>query len=115
MAISEFEMKKTELLVSRFIEKRRPPARVRAQLDFGFRITGQSVELFEIRPKWNDPDSKMENGIAKATYVKSRKVWKIFWLRSDLKWHGYDPVPEVKHLEDFLKVVEEDENACFWG
>ena len=115
MAILEFEIKKTELLVSRFIEQRRPPAHVRAQLDLGFRITGQSVELFEVSPKRDDPNLKTEHGIAKATYVKSKKVWKIFWFKSDLKWHGYDPEPEVKHLEDFLTVVDEDKNACFWG
>jgi hypothetical protein len=35
--------------------------------------------------------------------------------RLHLKWHRYDPDPEVKTLDEFLEVVENDEFACFWG
>ena len=38
-----------------------------------------------------------------------------FWQRADLKWHGYEPRPEVARLEQFLALVEEDEYACFFG
>jgi hypothetical protein len=33
----------------------------------------------------------------------------VFWMRSDLKWHGYEPVPEVRSLAEFLAVVGRDE------
>jgi hypothetical protein len=32
-----------------------------------------------------------------------------------MKWHGYEPVPQVDTLQEFLELVEEDEFACFWG
>ncbi len=115
MAISEFEIKKCESIISKFIEKRRPPAHIRDQVDLGFRIKDQSVEIFEIRPQWNNPAVKIEEGIAKATYVKSKKILRVLWKMSDLKWHRYQPKSEVRFLEDFVSIVDEDKNSCFWG
>lgn len=59
--------------------------------------------------------SQMESPVAKASYVKTQGIWKIFWQRADLKWHRYEPTPAVETLEEFLAVVEKDEYACFWG
>ncbi|MCB1667127.1 MAG: DUF3024 domain-containing protein [Porticoccaceae bacterium] len=115
MAISEFEEKRCEREVKKFMEAKRPPPHVRNQLDFGYRIENQSVEMFEIRPEWGNPEKIMQIPFAKATYVKKAKIWKIYWQRQDLKWHSYQPVPEVEFLEDFLAVVSEDKHGCFFG
>ncbi len=115
MALSEFEIKKIEKEVGAFIEKRRPSPHIRGQVDLGYRVSGQSVEIFEIRPRWDDPEEKIEEAVAKATYVKTQKVWKVYWQRADLKWHRYDPDPEVKTLAEVLRLVDEDEYACFFG
>jgi len=115
MPLSEFETKKYEKLVSAFVEKRRPPAHVRKELDLGFRVKGQSVEIFEIRPLWRQPGKIIEEAVAKATFVKTQEIWKVYWQRADLKWHRYDPDPEVKSLEEFLAIVDKDEYACFFG
>jgi len=53
--------------------------------------------------------------IAKATYVKNKKIWKLYWQRADMKWYGYEPEAEVKSVEEFLEVVEADKHACFYG
>ena len=115
MAISEFETKRYEKIVGQYIEKRRPPAHVRNQVDLDFRVEGQSVIIFEIREIWNQKDKKVELPIAKATYIKKSNSWKLYWQRADLKWHRYEPTPEVKIIEEFLEVVENDKYACFWG
>ena len=115
MAISEFEEKRCEKLMREYIETRRPPAHMRKEIDLSFRVKDQSVEIFEIRPLWNDPEKIIEGAIAKATYVKSKKLWKLYWQRADLKWHSYEPVPEVKTLEEFINVVEKDKYSCFYG
>lgn len=115
MAISEFEIKRYEKELEKFLEENRPPAHVREQVDLAYRISGQSVEIFEIRAGIRDPSQKTEISVAKSTYVKSQKIWKVYWMRQDLKWHRYPPVPQVKHLEEFLKLVKEDANACFFG
>ena len=115
MALSEFETKRVEKLASAYIDRVRPPAHIRDQVDLAFRISDQSLELFEIRPLWNDPSTKIEESQAKTTYVKKSSVWKIYWMRADLKWHGYEPVPEVVMLEEFFEIVEEDTYGCFKG
>ncbi len=115
MALSEFEAKKIEKEVGAFVEKRRPPPHIRPELDLGFRVKGQSVEIFEIRPLWNNPKERIEEPVAKATYVKTQRVWKVYWQRADLKWHRYDPDPEVDTLSEFLDLVDRDECACFFG
>jgi hypothetical protein len=37
------------------------------------------------------------------------------WQRADLKWHSYQPSPEVASVEEFLDVVQHDEYGCFFG
>lgn len=115
MALSEFELKRVEKLASKFVESHRPPAHIRSQLDIGFRISGQSLELFEIRPRWDNPSEILEQDFAKTTFIKKSKSWKIYWIRQDLKWHRYDPVPDVSNLEEFFSLVSEDAYACFRG
>ncbi|SDP07433.1 DUF3024 domain-containing protein [Desulforhopalus singaporensis] len=115
MAISEFEIRRIEKLIGGLVEKRRPAPHIRSKLDIGFRVTGQSFEIFTVRPRWDKPEKTMEELVAKATYVKSRKTWKLFWMRADLKWHSYPPLAETKHLEDVLREIDDDPNGCFWG
>jgi len=109
--IAEF----TGMIEDYFWSRRRPPLNLRDKIREGQRITDNAVELFFVRPLWNDPERQVEEPIAKARYVKSRDVWKIYWMRADCKWHSYPPVPEVKTFEEFLFLVEEDANACFFG
>ena len=116
MALAEIELARVRRAMDSFLQRRRPPAHIRPTLDLGFRITGQSVEIFEIRPAWRGPtDEKRESPVAKATYVRSRGVWRVFWQRRDLKWHSYDPEPEVKSVEEFASLVDDDVHACFFG
>ena len=115
MASSEFEIKRIEKLVGQYVESRRPAAHMRSQLDISFRMTGQSVEIVEVRPQWNDPTKKIEGSIAKATFVKSQKLWKLYWMRADGKWHAYQPFPSSASLEKILETIDQDPHGCFWG
>jgi hypothetical protein len=98
MAFSELELKRCERDLAHFLERRRPPPHIRPQLDLGYRIKGQSVEIFEIRPDWRNPAEKTETPVAKATFVRTRDSWRIYWMRRDLKWHGYEPNYEARSL-----------------
>jgi hypothetical protein len=116
MALSEIEVARVKKALEAFMQIRRPPLHIRAKLDLGYRISGQSVEIFEIRPAWRGlPLERHESAVAKATFVRSQNVWRVFWQRRDLKWHGYGPASEVKSIEDFLTIVAEDAHACFFG
>jgi hypothetical protein len=49
MALTEFEAARVKKVVGAFIEERRPPPDIRSKVDLGYRLSGQSVEIFEIR------------------------------------------------------------------
>ena len=115
MALSEFEEKRIQKIMDVFIERHRPSIEIRDQLDHAYTFKGQSIEIYELRPYWNDPSDQIESPIAKITYVKSKKNWKLFWQRADQKWHGYEPHPVFKTLEECLDVIDKDEYCCFWG
>jgi Protein of unknown function (DUF3024) len=112
----QVEVARVKRALDSFMQTRRPPPHIRPKLDLGYRISGQSVEIFEIRHAWRGlPHERHESAVAKATFVRSRNVWRVFWQRRDLKWHGYEPVNEVRSIDDFLSVVAEDRHACFFG
>ena len=115
MALTEIELRRSEKALAQFLERRRPPEHIRDQLDIEYRMNGHSVEIFEVRPDWQDKSKKMESPVAKATFVRTRNRWRVFWMRRDLKWHGYEPNLEVHSLEAFLNVVARDEYCCFFG
>lgn len=115
MALNDIERKRIEMTVGAFIEKRRPAPHIRPKLDFGLRVSGQSVELFEIRPQWDRPEVMRESSFAKATFVRTQGIWKVYWKRADLKWHSYGLTPEVATIGGFLAVVQDDEYGCFFG
>jgi hypothetical protein len=115
MSFTELEQKRHAKVVEAYVESRRPPPHIRSQLDLSYRIHGQSVEIFETRPAYDDPSKTTENPVAKATYVKRAEAWRIYWQRADLEWHRYEPRPSAGSIEEFLEVVEEDEYCCFFG
>ncbi|WP_367391494.1 DUF3024 domain-containing protein [Lewinella sp. LCG006] len=102
-------------LLERYIENKRPPLEIRDQLDIGYRKEGQAFEVFEIRPNWMDNSIKMEIPVAKARYVKSRSVWRLYWMRGNLKWDFYEPAGEMTSLSEVLEVIDADTHGCFWG
>ena len=115
MAFPKAEIERLDGILTAYLERTRPPASVETKIGYGFSISGQSVQLNVIRPRWKHPEQKMVSSFAKATYVTTRNLWKVYWMRADLKWHRYPAAPSVSTLEDFLAVVSEDVYGCFRG
>lgn len=115
MAFSELETKRCERDIVRFMERRRPPLHIRPLLDLGSRITGQSVAIFEVRPRWDREAEILEIPVAKVTYVRTKGMWRIFWMRKDRRWHAYQPHAEARSLAEALAIVDRDEHCCFFG
>ena len=115
MAFTLEQIASIESAMADFLTKHRPPAEIRDKVDLGWRIEKQSVVIFNIRPFLRDENQKIEEPAAKATYNGKTNRWKIYWMRADLKWHSYPPYPEAVFFDEFLSVVDEDENCCFWG
>jgi len=115
MAFTKTETAHIEDAMAEFLAKNRPPEKLRAKLDIAYRIKGQSVIIYELRPIWDDSSEIIEGSVAKATYVRRESRWRIYWRRADMKWHYYYPQAEALFFEEFLALVEDDAEACFWG
>lgn len=112
MAFSEIELDDINKKIGAYVSRIRPKPEIRSKLDIAYKIYDQSVEIYEIREAMNG--GKLESPIAKTTYVRKDNAWKVFWMRQDLKWHGYD-TKSVKSISKFIELVEKDEFCCFWG
>lgn len=115
MGKGELQLSEITAVMEDYLSRNRPFEEIRHELDLAYRVEGQSVFIFEIRPRPDKKNLKMEIPIAKATYVKSKDVWKVFWMRANMLWFSYEPNPTVKTLRDFTEVVEADELYCFFG
>ncbi len=102
-------------VMENYVIKIRPPEKIRHKLDINYKIEGQNVILFEIRPMFKHPELTTESAYAKATYLKNKNKWNIYWMRSNLKWESYDPCPQVGTLREYVELVEEDAMHCFKG
>jgi len=79
MSFNELETQKIKNVIeAELMAKRRPPMEIRSQVDLNYRLEKQSVIIFETRQHWADSNHQIESEIAKITYVKSRKLWKLF-------------------------------------
>lgn len=115
MAFTEFDMSEITSALDAFMTRRRPPPHLRAQLDLRYRVTGHSIEIFEVRPAWRDPSTIQETPCAKTIFVRTRNVWRLYWMRQDLKWHRYGEVPDATGLIELLRVIDDDAYGCFFG
>jgi hypothetical protein len=114
VAISEFELFKVEAIAKKFCGGRNrhfPPE----QLYIDYKMEEQTLYILEVRPKWNDPTEKTELFVAKFTYVKKDKIWKLYWQRQNMKWQQYEPNGINQHLEPLIQIISEDPQGCFWG
>ena len=97
------------------VEMMRPPLHIRPKLDVGYSFEKYSLELFEIRPDWKDKSVIRKHSFAKAKFIKSQNVWRIYWKRASGKWELYEEEPEVVDVTEFFRIVNEDKLNVFMG
>lgn len=115
MSLSDIERKRCEHALQAFLQKRRPAPHLRGKVDIEFHIQNQSVEIFETRADRRGGSERIVHPFAKATFVRTTGVWRVFWRRADGKWHRYGPCPEVNSIERFVMLVDGDEYGCYFG
>jgi len=115
MAFTDVERAENLATLKWFIEHRRPPEHLRSQVDFGYSVEGHIVDIFEVRPEWEDKTSTRHTPLARVRFFRTRGRWKLYWMRSDLKWHSYQPSELHKSLRSALHVVDADAYGCFFG
>lgn len=105
-----------EKIIEKFVDSLRPEdLEVRKEVDIGYSYDGQILELYEIRPQWNNPENILHHPFAKIRFYKSRKTWNLYWMRASGKYELYEPYPESSHLSSLLDVIKEDKHFCFFG
>ncbi len=98
-----------------FIDSIRPPEDIREQLDVGYTFENNTLEIFEIRPRWDKQDEKVHTPVVKTQFVKTREVWVIYWMGKGGKWEKYPPKPEVDSIRDVFETLKNDHSGHFWG
>ena len=114
MAFTDLEKKQVDSIMQKFWHKHRPPEHARHQVQLSYEIKNQSVEVFLIRVFGQDKSQTVREPIIKATYVKKLGIWKIYWLRDNMRWYLYEPFPEAVDLETVLQIVVDDYYGCYW-
>ena len=115
MAFNDIERARNLASLKWFLEQRRPPEHIRPQLDIGYAIEGHAVDIFEIRPDWQDKSTTTHSPVARVKYVRSTDQWRLYWMRPDLKWHSYEPSATHPSLRSALGVINADACCCFFG
>lgn len=114
MAFDDLEQRRIEGQVGALCKRRSPP-HLREELSLQYRISGHEIEVFERRPDWRGSGPPTESPVAKLRFLRSTGEWRLYWMRADLKWHGYEPLPASFDLEELVREIDEDPNACFFG
>ena len=80
-------------------------------------VRGTSVTIVECRPPWRadlGPDwSRIP--IAQLRYDPTRIAWALYWRDRNLRWHRYDRIAPVSHVDPLLAEIDADPTAIFWG
>jgi hypothetical protein len=93
------------------------PADVRDKLRIECDVSGRDVVIVERRPPWG-PEAGPEwttTPVALLRYLKSRRVWRLYWRGSDERWHEYPELPFSASVEELLHELDRDPTALFWG
>ena len=67
--LDEVELARVRRAMDAFMQQRRPPPHIRSKVDLGFRVIGQSIEIFETRPSWQGQRIGMRDSRTRATHI----------------------------------------------
>ena len=114
MAFSEIELKRVERVVGDLCHRRNRPE-FKDELSLDYQIKGHDVVLLERRPSWGLSGGVTDTPVAKLKFVRTSDEWRLYWMKRDLKWHGYDILPSSRDLETLVTEIDQDPHCCFFG
>lgn len=115
MAFNVLEVQRIGKAVDAFVAKKKIELAESGETGLVFKIEGRSVIISEVLADVYDAAKYIEMPVAKAVYVKLSGKWKIYWMDRSLRWKSYHPEPAVDRIEDFIKILDDDDFAYFWG
>ncbi|HEM8127285.1 DUF3024 domain-containing protein [Providencia rettgeri] len=89
----------------------RPPMHIRNEYDLVYEIQDQTVIIKEVR---FTVERYVDVFVAKITFNREQKGWKLFGMNSAGEWEGMfsDLIPT---FSDAIQVVEDDDIGIFFG
>lgn len=115
MAFTTEELGNIDIVVGQWCLQKVPP-QLKNKIDYDYEVEGQAVTLFEVRPLWRgQPNERTRSAFAKFRYIKTGKVWNIYWMRHNGKWDLYVPASKACTIEEALDIIRFDTYGCFFG
>jgi hypothetical protein len=117
VAFTELELRRIDRVIGGLCRRRSRPE-FADRLRLAYEVDGHAVSIYEERAPWDGRGGDWTRmGVARFRYTRSTGVWKLYWMRRDLKWHAYELDPSVApiDLEELVRTVEEDEHCAFFG
>ena len=115
MPLPDHQLRECLAATGAFLSKRRPGPELRDQIDYRADIDGQTLTLLCVRPKFDDDTQKVAHPFARMRWVGAQKVWKLYWMMSDLKWHSYPWLPKSPSIAALMAEVDRDPHCAFFG
>ncbi len=112
MPISEIENHKAEKVLQKYCADRTKPD-LQHLLEIVYRIEGNYAYIAERRPLWDNPTEYRNYDVAKLRFLVKDRLWNLYWLDRNLKWHIYGDCSPSPDIGDLLSVVDED--PIFYG
>jgi len=53
--------------------------------------------------------------IAGLRYMKTTRVWSLYWRDRNSRFHAYDLAAPTASIEELLAELDRDPTAIFWG
>ncbi len=114
MAFTELELKRIDRSVGELCRLRSLP-QFADELRFVYEVEGHVVSVYEERLPWRGDGDWTRSGIARFRFVRSKGVWRLYWMRSDLRWYLYETDEMPSDLDALVAIVEADEFGAFFG
>ena len=105
---------KIERIMRPYCENKAPEA-YRDQLRVGFKFRGNSVTLYEERPRFREPETWVDIVVAQFRYDPHSEQWTLYCADRNSRWHRFDYIEPNKSFKRLLDVVDEDPTGIFWG
>lgn len=103
-----------DVKVQRFCDAR-VPEHIRNKVRLIHRWRGNTVNLIETRPYFQDPSRWTECPIAKFTYIPAIKKWTLYCPNRNGSFRLYGEIKPAADIQSLLDEVTHDPTHIFWG
>lgn len=93
------------------------PEHARHQVRIECEVDQRDLTIVELHAPWAPEvgDQWMRTPVARLRYLRSRRVWRLYWADRNDRWRAYPELPFAPDVVDLLAEVDEDPTALFWG